>query len=1603
MCAAIQIALVEQLESWGIFPSAVIGHSSGEIAAAFATGSLSQHSALRVAFHRGALSNSLAQRSTEQFAMAAVALSPDEVTQWFSHPAVAEAGGQIEIACLNSPKNITASGSRAKVERLVEVLESEKIFARLLKVENAYHTSYMKAIASEYRGLLAGLAPRKHERGHSLPSFFSTVYNEVVTPDRLLEAKYWVDNLVSPVRFAESLPLMIGGQGKKSKKLGASKQVNLDFLLEIGPHAALKGPIREILAHSNIGKKLTYDSMLVRGISAKQTSMAIAGRIHCLGFPVNLGAVNGWDASSGEVKMLVDLPAYSFNHSQKHWSESRLSKNFRFRQFPRHELLGAPISDWDPSEAVWRNFIRTSENPWIRDHRVTGATVYPGAGMLVMAIEASRQLADLSRQVKGYRLRDVSFLKALVIPLTPDGIETHFHLRPYHSSTSGEPTAWNEFRLRSFEKDGWRENCRGMIMTEYESGETPVDAGLEAARALSTHQETFTRAAEVCTTTVDSKQLYEYFSTVGLDLGPSFRRLSHVCFSNDEAVCLMNIPDMAPKMPKNYMHGHVIHPTTLDAILQVMIAALTKGGRELMQVMIPTSIRDLWISSKFETHPEVMHLYANSKYIGFRQSGARIMALEKDKKEPWAIVEDFQATAVSERNSTADDRNVRRLCFNIDWKPDPSLLDQTLAERVIQAPLHTPAETPSGMIEELEFVCYMYISKVIASCTAEKVAKMLPHHQKYISWMRHQLQRYEANDIMHGHPEWRQLAQDQSFIDNLIPRIRDSSHDGKLGVAVGESLPDILSGEADALEILFKDKLVENVYRFGIGAEIGYEKMNAYIDAFAHKNPDMDILEVGAGTGGATLPVLDTLTHHGEHEAGAPRFAHYEFTDISAGFFEKAKDLFKAQAGRMSFRVLDVEMDPIKQGFEAEKYDLIIASNVVHATKNLDVTLANIRKLLRPGGKLILFEMTNPHVIRTGFTFGVLPGWWLGQEEVRKWGPLMSQENWDRALRRTNFSGADICLQDFPETRNHLIGVMVATAVDQSPRGLKIPQTAIVALAGSDIQHEVASHLQSLLHSAGSPACEIVSVDALEEVELESKLCFFLLELEASFLANLDAKQYSRLRKLTMASNALFWLTKKGGLFVDDPEACLVTGLQRCLRSENPSFNFVTLAIDSTESRKHVAEMVMKVFEQTFLPTTDKVVETSFAEKDGVLHIGRMIEANYVNSSIAAKTNIGKAHPYQIPQSNVRPLVLQIASPGLLDTLQFQNDPAYDVELGADEVEVQVRSTGLNFLDLMTSLGQVAGDFLGGECAGVISRVGSNVEFAIGDRVCCLVLGAFKTFARVSAATVQKIPDEMSFSQAAVLPIVYVTAYYALHDVARMRNDETVLIHWGAGGVGQAAIQLAQLIGAEIFVTVGSTQKRDLMIETFGIPRDHIFSSRDLTFAQGIMRMTNNRGVDVILNSIAGEGLRRSWECIAPFGRFVEIGKVDIGASGKLSMYPFKKNVVFASIDVAFMVKVDESMVAKTLASVIALARQKKISPSTPLTVFPYGRPQEAFRLMQSGKHMGKIVLEIQEGDTIMVSPILSNHTLLATIQILQCRQLQSRSLLGILIVTRAM
>jgi acyl transferase domain-containing protein len=1418
ICTVLQIALVELLATWNVNPSAVVGHSSGEIAAAFTSGAISREGAWKLAYYRGKLSSQLARKATDKGGMLSAALDPVRAKAYIVEVDEALPTGSLEIACINSPRNVTISGKLEKINALRDILDKENVFARKLQVDNAYHSVYMKAIATEYISLIGRHIDPGKTRSSVQPKFYSSLLGTRASPLQLRDAQYWVDNLISPVRFSEATAVMIRESTAKTqaKKLGARSQKaeRLTDLLEIGPHSALRGPLREILEPIPSTSGIAYESVLKRNANAVETFLDSIGWLFCRGYDVDLSTFNKQDAKNSTPEMLVDLPSYPFDHSKTYWRESRISKGYRFRKVVRHELLGTPVSDWNKNNAIWRNWIRLSENPWIKDHRITGSTLYPAAGMLVMAIEASKQLANPEKRLKGFRFKEISLHTALRVPSNADGVETHFYMRPYMDSTSSTSSNWSEFQLFSFEGDEWREHCRGLIQTEYEAPYTPVDDGLEDQMFTKICTKYIETAEQACPKNVSVQQLYELLQTVGFDFGPTFQTLSDVRIDSDRnmiATVNSKIDDIRNKMPHRYVQPHLIHPTTLDGVLQAVIVALTRGGREVREAMVPTSMRELWISADPDAFNECYRLAAHADFLGLRQAEASIIAINPVNNIPVIKADGFISTAVSGRAAQDAEESYRHLSFNLDWKPDTSFVDHETALRKFSAPQHLLID-PSEIIKSVEAICYMYLRRYRNTHPDVAIENMKPHHQKYMAWMDNVFKRYKNKALLHSEgTNWNELAQNDDFFSKFEEEL--ASHgtpEGKLVVAVGRALPQILSGEIDPLQILFNDKLTENVYRFGTGAEIVYAQMCGYIDALAHKNPSMKILEVGAGTGGATVTTLQTLTKHGEGEIGA-RFERYDYSDISPSFFEQAREQFKDSDNRMDFMVLDIEKDPIEQGAKAEEYDLILAANVLHATRNIQATLTNVRKLLKPGGKLLLYELTNTNLLRAHFGFGLLPGWWLSEEPSREWGPLLSVPDWESHLKRTGFSGVDIAFEDFADRANQINCVMISTASTPATKTVNIPSAFIVIDDRFPGQGEIASKMQTTIFNISGTYCDIVPINGLSGINVEKKVCIFLPEIDGPFLKNITEEHFNALKQMVLSSSAIVWLTRGGGPAVTDPDMEMVTGFARAIRAEYPTLNFVTVAFENTGSAAVINEKSMEIFDSILVKGDKQIIDNTFSVTDGVIHIGRIIEANYMNSHISMKTTQPVAQKAKFGAEAGRALNLFVGSPGLLDTLQFDDDPMYDLPLQEGDVEFKTMACGLNFLDIMVSLGQVIGSALGVEGSGIVTRTGPNSKFQVGDRVCGIARGTMKTYSRALETSLVRMPDNLSWTLAASLPVVYVTAYAALYDIANIQKGETVLVHAAAGGVGQASIQLAQHRGAEIYATVGSLEKRDLL------------------------------------------------------------------------------------------------------------------------------------------------------------------------------------------------
>ncbi|KAF6811409.1 Lovastatin diketide synthase LovF 5 [Colletotrichum sojae] len=1563
ICTALQVALVDLLSTWEVYPHAITGHSSGEVAAAYAAGAISREAAWKVAYHRGRLSAKLTRaESRPKTGMAAVGLDTEATEAAIERVNMMGGEGTLQIACHNSADSHTVSGDAGKIAALVAMLSAEGVFARKLNVEIAYHSQYMKAMADDYLAAMGELEEGAR-KGPFEARFYSATHGSIVSPWQLRQPEYWVKNLVSPVRFTESVTEMLeGSSGPKTNGVNginghgvngvnghAINGVNghdedkpfepiTDFL-EIGPHSALKGPLISTTKQVRGSASVDYHSLLRRQKPSVESTLEAVGSLFCHGHKVNLAQVNDADEPHGpRPLMLTNLPSYPFDHSKEYWIESTLSRDFRLRFFGRHELLGAPVPGLNENNAAWRNYIRITENPWIEDHKVSGDVLYPAAGMLVMAVEASRQMADPSKTLKGFRFKDVSFKLALRVPDDAHGVESQFFLRSHRESSLSNASAWKEFQLWTMQEGDWRENCHGFVQTEYEAGDAP-----EEDLTFGDGQKIDDKS---CVTEIPVEKLYRDFQDSGLDFGPTFQTLSNIRFGEDFKVTadiMVPVGRIKQSMPKQHVQPHLVHPAALDAIVHANLAPLVSNTKQSKATRVPTYLADSWISARPGVSHESYRVSTESRLQGRNEVVAEATATHLEQGQPMVHMSGLVFTTILDESSQETSDASAHPAYNLEWKPDPTFLAPQEAEDVFGLSMKEE-DDPSQWMTDCEALCLAYIRRCMDAVSQDGTDKMTWYHQKYVNWFQHVVRHAEGEPVQN--------------IEELEARVMDKgASEGKLIKAVGNALSDILNGRRDPLDVIFNDKLAEDVYRNGLGSKRCYVQLCNYLDSLAHKNPAMQILEIGAGTGGATRPVMETLTQHGR------RYKHYDFTDISPSFFEQAKEYFEAEQGCMSFRVLNVENDPSSQGFEAGKYDLIVAANVLHATKNIDHTLRNARTLLKPGGKLLLFEITNTDVLLGSFCFGVLPGWWLSEDKDRIWGPLMSAESWRSHLLASGYGGLDAVFDDFKGSPHRMSSILVSTVPVAEPHADAVVPNFVLT-SGTPSQLKVAEKISNVARAQGAP-CEAITVAASLDKDLSGATCVVLSELDNPTLRDMSEKDFQAFKRVLTRCKVIAWVTRGGTSVASDPDAELVTGLARVIRSERPEVKFVNLSFEQAASNAIVAEKYVVA-----LQAAQSGQENSFRVINDVVNVSRLVQAKYLTEHIQNQTGALTVVNKPLGESVSRSLALQIGTPGKLDSLRFEDDTTFEASLGEHEVEFRTMACGLDIADLSTILGKTEDASLGYEASGVVTRAGSASRFKAGDRVFGLSLsGSVKTHVRTTDGLLAMLPDNVSWTQGASLLVAYTTAYAVLHENGPIRKGDTVLVHSGSSQLGTAFIQFAQLQGAEVIATASSQKERETLDTICGIPQSHIVSSNGRSLKKTLQTVTKGRGVNVLVNTIDdSEFVSDAVGCVAPFGRIVNVGAQGGDSSARL---PRGRNIRFESFDLASCAAYDSARteVIFQRATDLVLINWDAISRLAPSTVFSFSQVNDAFRLLQSAGQKTKIVLEPHDDDLVPVVP----------------------------------
>ena len=908
-----------------------------------------------IAYHRGLLSGKIT-RDGSMLAIGTSALGVESL--------LAEAkSDKATIACFNSPALTTVSGDSSTIHTLQKLAEERNVFVRRLKVDVAYHSYHMQDVAASYLTALESLGIRP--TSSKSISFYSSLTGKSMSTVGL-DADYWCQNMTHPVLFFQSCQkMLLAGQNDTSGP-------NVEVLVEIGPHSSLKSPLQDILKANKLADKITYLPSLLRQTDGLAAIHELASRMFALGSPVDTSGVNfGYEHDSIGGNVLTDLPAYPWTHKTSLWNESRLSKNHRFRRFPRHDLLGALVDDFNEMDMRWRGVIRLSEVPWLSHHKIQGSTIFPGMGYVSMAIEAAYQHAMLHNIVmvksSSYLLRQVAIMRPLILDSSEE-VETSVTLKAMSQGSTMSSELWNEFSVYSWTDDGgWSEHCRGLISI-VDSGKAPNS--IDGERTIQSHYEAIQKQRieqrRRCYVRVDGVGAYRKLSRAGFEYGPTFQNLVDGYVGDGQCVASVAVPDTATTMPCQFENDYVVHPALLDSCAHPTLVA-SKNGDSRLALRVPYFAKTISISHDISRQAgHLFQAYANvDSGHSDRSAEASIMLFDDNKDECKPFVEINGLMLSTLPNQDTDYVGASRgLCYKLRWEASLALLSRSQFRKLLANEPGMPSQ-----MEGLERAAFYYIQKAMAKLSDHDIQNALPHHQKQIRVFKKLLALGEEGKLPYQKPSWLTSDEDRKH-DHLLLE-RSSGDCGKMTCEMGDHILPIWRQEIDPLSVMLKDHLLERFYQDLQPLQLANARCAEWAqEYFSHQIPNMKVIEVGAGTGGTTFPILKALS---DPRKGVRRFSHYTFTDISAGFFERAREHLTYLGDLVDYKTLNIEHDPVDQGFVLESYDLVIASNVLHATTNLDHTVENTRKLLKPGGKLLFVETTALMCLST-LTFGTLPG-----------------------------------------------------------------------------------------------------------------------------------------------------------------------------------------------------------------------------------------------------------------------------------------------------------------------------------------------------------------------------------------------------------------------------------------------------------------------------------------------------------------------------------------------------------------------------------------------------------------------------------------------------
>ncbi|KAL4981504.1 hypothetical protein BDW68DRAFT_183424 [Aspergillus falconensis] len=1089
LCTALQIIMVNVLKAMGLSFTSVVGHSSGEIAAAYAAGYLTATDAIRIAYLRGFVAPMAGARNGQPGAMLAAGVSAQEAADICT-----KFKGTVALAASNAPSTVTFSGDADAIRSLERKLKEENKFCRILQVDTAYHSHHMQPCCRPYLDALeeCNIKPREATIGITL---YSSVHPEKHIESASLRGEYWVENMVRPVLFAQAVAQALGESDSPP-----------DCVIEVGPHPALKGPVQQNIADSfPAASDIAYLAPCIRGSSSFASLSTVIGSLwEALGADAIDTARYLRLFSPEQPKFVKDLPSYPFDHSRSYLAQSRMIKNHLHKRSMPHPLLGTFEPESADGEWRWRHYLRQKDLDWLDGHRIQSQLVFPATGYIVMALEAASSLS--SRSIQSIQLGDVIIHQAITLPEDEaQGVETLFR---FSRTDTTDKTTSGAFHIHASTGDAFQLRA---------SGEMTVTWGLPDPDLLPPSSGTGSAGMGA----VDIEELYTFLTKLGYGYSGVFRGIRQLYRRKDASHG--EVQDIRPDgKPCRFL----LHPALLDCTLQTMLGAIgAPDDGELYTILVPTRIKSVIVNPALCGNPTGEAFLSDANVTQLDVDGiSGDVSLFTHNNEGVVQIEGAEISPLIQPPA-------ERVVFSkIVWGP--------------LYPEHGSFADPvdfSTHALAMEHIALLYIKLVNSHLTDDERRNLSHdrHRARVAAWIERTLAKTAAGEHPILQRDW--MDGTQADLDAMLAEVSGSVMT-EIANVVGTTLRPFFRGEASILEEVRKNDVLTRFYRHDLETEMMNERLGYVVGQLAFRYPRMKILEIGAGTGSATHSILANIGRS---------YHSYTFTDISVGFFEEARSAFAAHEDRFLFAPLNVEIDPAHQNFEAHSYDLIVAANCLHATRSMAETMAHVRGLLKPGGYLVMLEITNLDAIRTTFLMGGFEGWWAGEKDGRIWGPMLDVPTWDRLLRDSDFGGIDLRV-GLGDPKLCLYEVLVAQAVDDRVSLLREPLSPepetlmqrqlgdLLILGGSTAK--TSELVEQLAQTLKSRFRQILIASTLESLPLAdccklSVLC--LTDMDIPCFRDLTEQRLQALQKLISATHRLLWVTA-------GPESdCLELGLTK--------------------------------------------------------------------------------------------------------------------------------------------------------------------------------------------------------------------------------------------------------------------------------------------------------------------------------------------------------------------------------------------------------------------------------------------------------------------------